>query len=201
VPVPHKAGIVRLHFKQNAAVNGIVQTADGEPVVGARVLVSQQAPGWTNQRDGVLLTNRHGEFTYNIHAGPSRTITFTFRGTGTLRPSAGTTTVRVAGGARINVTRHAQAGRRLRISGRILGGYIPPAGVLVQLQYRVAGVPVGWAPFENPVHTSRKGRWSLTFPLAQAAAGYTYVFRAMIASQSGWPFMTAHSNAVARRVT
>ena len=89
----------------------------------------------------------------------------------------------------------------LRITGRVLGGYIPVGGVLVQLQYRVRGVPVGWAPFDQAIHTNRRGRFSLEFPLNTAARGYTYLFNAVIEQQNGWPFLTTTTNAVARYVS
>ena len=73
-------------------------------------------------------------------------------------------------------------------------------GCSVQLQYRIEGVPVGWAPFARAVQTDRGGHWSITFPVASGAQGYTYLFRGLIASQSGWPFLTTVTNVVARHV-
>jgi hypothetical protein len=201
VAVPRKGGIVKLRFRQEATVTGLVQTADGQPIAGAQVQATQQAAGWRRHAAGTVTSNSHGEFRYTIPAGPSRTITFSFPGSPTLRASAGTTTVRVMGKARIKVGRRAQAGRRLGITGRVLGGYIPSGGVLVQLQYRISGVPDGWSPFHTPVRTDSQGRWSVTFPVPGRAAGYTYLFRAWVASQNAWPFSATISNASARTVT
>jgi hypothetical protein len=82
----------------------------------------------------------------------------------------------------------------------VLGGYIPQQGVLVQLQYRVIGVPVGWAPFETPVHTNADGRWRITFPMSAGAKGYTYLLRGLITSQAGWPYLGTITNTIARHV-
>jgi hypothetical protein len=201
VAVPRTRGSLQLKAGQGATVSGLLQTTDGQPITDAQVTVSQQAPGWTKQSEGTLATNSQGRFAYRIRRGPSRTMTFSFPGTSTLRASGGATRVRVKGKAEIKVSRHARAGRTLQISGRVIGGFIPPDGVLVQLQYRVKDVPVGWAPFENPIHTSKSGHWKLTFPLAREAAGYTYVFRALISSQTDWPYLSTTTNQVARHVT
>jgi hypothetical protein len=200
VPLPRRGGVIRLRFDQQATVTGVMETADGEAVAGARVQVSQHAPGWATRPAGTVTTDKHGRFTYTIQAGPSRTITFSFLGTPTMRASVGTTTVQAFGKARIEVSPSARAGSRVRIAGRVLGGYIPSGGVLVQLQYQISGLSVGWAPFHAPVRTDGRGRFSVTFPVPAAAAGYTYLFRALVAGQNGWPFLTTHSNATARPI-
>jgi hypothetical protein len=145
-------------------VQGLIQTADGEPIAGAQLDVHEQAPGWTSQRAGTVNTDLQGRFTYRISPGPSRTITFSFPGTGTLRGTAATMIVVVAGKATLTASRTARAGRPLRLSGRLLGGYIPTDGTLIQLQYRVTGYPEGWAPFDVLVHTRPNGHWSTTPP-------------------------------------
>jgi hypothetical protein len=95
-----------------------------------------------------------------------------------------------------------RAGKPARIWGRVLGGYLPPSGVLVQLQYRVSGTPQGWEPFGQPVHSRANGLWALPInKWPPAGAGYTYLIRALIpAPQNGWPYTGAISNVVARYV-
>jgi hypothetical protein len=201
VTVPRKSGTTKLRFNQDAAVAGLVQTADGQPLRNAPVHVTAHAPGWRTDHLGTITTNDRGQFRYTIPAGPSRAITFSFAGTPTLRASIGMTTVRVVGKAKIEASRHPRAGGPMRVTGRVLGGYIPSGGLLVQLQYRIAGLSLSWAPFHAPVLTDHRGRWSVTFPIPHTASGCTYIFRALIAQQGKWPFQTAHSNAIGRRVT
>jgi hypothetical protein len=81
-----------------------------------------------------------------------------------------------------------------------VGGYIPPGGTLLQLQYRVAGYPEGWAPFDVLVHSRRNGTWSTTVTLPRNAAHFTYMIRAVISAQNGWPWTGAVTNVVTRRV-
>jgi hypothetical protein len=201
VTVPRRGAVLALRFGQDATVTGLLQTADGTPVAGAVVQVSEQATGWQPHLLGTVTSNAQGEFRYTITPGPSRAISFTYPGSATMRPSLGTTRVRVVGQTRITVGGQARAGGRLRISGRVLGGYIPSGGVLVQLQYLIVGLSPGWGSFHTPVRTDDQGRWSVTFPVAGGAAGHTYLLRALVESQGAWPYMTTHSDAIARTVT
>jgi hypothetical protein len=201
VALPPRGAVVKLRFGQDATVTGLLQTADGTPVAGALVQVSEQAAGWRRHRAGTLTSNGQGEFRYTIAPGPSRAISFTYPGSATMRASLGTTRVRVFGRSGIRVSGRAGAGGRLRISGRVLGGYIPSGGVLVQLQYLIVGLSPGWGSFHTPVRTDDQGRWSVTFPVAGGAAGHTYLLRALVERQGAWPFMTTHSRAIARTVT
>jgi hypothetical protein len=189
-----------LRFGQTASVRGQLETIDGTPIPNQSIAISQQASGWASQPRGALTTDALGRFTYAVTAGASRLITFSYSGTDVLRGASAVAGVRVAGKGTIAVARSVVAGGSLRIRGRILGGYVPTAGVLVQLQYRVKSVPVGWAPFERPIFTDPTGRWTITFPVAPGARGYTYLFRALIPRQTGWPFLTTSSNVVARHV-
>ncbi len=199
MPAAHRA--VALGFAQQAVVSGVLQTAGGEPVAGAQVQVFQHPPGWSSRLVGSATSDSHGQFTYTLAAGPSRTLGFSFAGSATMRPSAATAAVAVLGKATIEVSRSVHAGRVVRIAGRVLGGYIPAGGVLVQLQYQVRGLSLGWAPFGAPVRAGSRGRFTVAFGLPAGAAGYTYLFRSLIAGQNGWPYLSARSNTIARTVT
>ncbi|MHB1836555.1 MAG: Ig-like domain repeat protein, partial [Solirubrobacteraceae bacterium] len=200
VRIPHATGIVRLRYGERATVDGLLQTVDGTPLAGKTVTITTQAPGWRAANAGSVSTDSTGRFTYTMPAGASRTVTFSYGGDAILRPSVATQAVAVVGRSTIVVGRRVRVGARLRISGRLAGGFVPPAGVLVQLWYRVRGVPAGFAPFEHAIATNRTGRWSISFPVSRGARGYTYLFRAVISRQSGWPFLTTVTRTVARRV-
>ena len=200
-PAPGFASHLRLRYGQEQTINGQLQTHEGTPLAGATVTVTATASGWPARTLGQTTTDANGKFSYTAAAVVSEVLTFSYQGTDTLRTTVGQAALRVLGRARIQVARRAVAGHVLRITGRVLGGYIPAGGVLVQLQYRVRGVPVGWAPFDQAIHTGRKGRFSVEFPLNTGARGYTYLFNAAIQKQNGWPFLTTTTNAVARHVS
>ncbi|MGH3262468.1 MAG: hypothetical protein ACRDNS_10760, partial [Trebonia sp.] len=198
--VPHATRALRLRYGQRTNLDGLLQTVDGSPIAGQTITISQQASGWSEQPAGTVTTDAQGQFSYRLPAGASRAFTFAYAGTKMLRSSDATTDVAVVGHSTIDVARHARAGHRLRISGRLAGGYVPSGGVLVQLWYRVRGVPAGFGPFEHAIATSASGAWSITFPVSRGARGYAYLFKAVVSRQSGWPFLTATTRVVARRV-
>ncbi len=190
-----------LSFGQSATVTGNLQTVDGTPVAGGTIRITQQASGWNVQALGSVTTDGQGRFSYMLPAGASRTVMFSYPGTAVLRAASATTGVNVVGKGTMTVGRHAVAGKSLRITGRLYGGYIPSDGVLVQLWYRVKGIPAGFGPFDHAIHTSSNGAWSITFPVSMGARGYTYLFKAVIALQTGWPFLATSTNVVERHVT
>jgi hypothetical protein len=200
VGVPHSTGPLKLSYGQAGSVGGLVQTADGEPIAGARVNVSEQAPGWTAQPAGTISSDSQGRFSYRIAAGPSRTITFSFPGTDTLRSAAASTSVSVSDKATIKAGKTVRVGVPLRLYGRLLGGFIPPGGTLIQLQYRVLGYPEGWVPFDGLVRTQRNGKWVKTIKMPRNAAGFTYAMRGRTWAQNGWPYSGAFTNVLTRHV-
>jgi hypothetical protein len=200
IEVPHES-MTLLRYGQRATIHGLLETVDGTALPGQAITIAQQATGWGMQAVGSLTTDSQGRFTDTLSAGASRTVTFSYRGTEVLRSTSATTGVRVIGKGTIDVGKHAVAGHKLRISGRLYGGYIPPDGVLVQLWYRVKGVPASFGPFNSAIHTNRSGAWSVTFPVSTGARGYTYLFKAVIAKQTGWPFLATSTNVIERFVS
>ena len=123
-----------LRFGERARFTGLLETVDGSPIPGQRIDVTQQATGWQSTPVGAVTTGADGRFAYELPAGASRVITFSYPGTAVLRSSAAASGVAVRGRGRIAVGRSVTAGRPLRVTGRLYGGYIPSGGALVQLQ-------------------------------------------------------------------
>ena len=200
VSLPRSPEALELRYGQAARVAGVVLTADGEPVAHAPITVAEQPSGWPQLPTRMVTAGPDGRFTYRIEPGPSRTITFSFAGTYTLRSALGSTDVKAAAAATLAADRLARAHRPLRLSGRLTGGYIPAEGTLVQLQYRVVGYSRAWAPFDKLVRSAQDGHWATTITLPPGAAGFTYLLRGVVFAQSGWPFSGAVTNVVSRNV-
>ena len=134
VRIPRRKTI-ELRYGQRATVAGTLQTVDGTPIPDAGIQITQQATGWTTQQAGQVTTNSHGRFTYTL---PWRLedgdVLLPGHGDAALQQRIGS--VAVQGKATFSITtKRAVAGRPLRMSGRVFGGYIPPGGVLVQLWF------------------------------------------------------------------
>jgi hypothetical protein len=200
VPVPGPERDMLLRYGQDQTIQGQLKTLDGSPLAGTTVTVTARAAGWPARTLGTVVTDRNGDFAYTVPAVASETVSFTYQGTDTLREIVQDAVIRVIGRARLHVVRPAVAGRPILFTGRVLGGFIPPGGALVQLEYRIKGVPVDFAPFGPLIHTNRQGRFSFRRLMATNAGGYTYLFKAVVEQQNGWPFLTTTTNTVARHV-
>jgi hypothetical protein len=117
-----------------------------------------------------------------------------------LHDAIATATVEARGAGTISASRRMRAGRRLRLSGQVLG-LIPPSGVLVQLQYWLRGRSTDWAPFGKPVKTGPDGRWRTTVLVSRAARGSTYRVNALIPAQNGWPYLATTTPTIVRRAS
>jgi hypothetical protein len=171
--------------------------ADGTPIAGAKVTVTEVVPGWTQQIAAFVTTNRRGTFTYRTRGGPSRALIFQSFGI------SAAVLVAVRGHVVVHMPRAVRVGQRARIWGQVTGGYIPAWGVTIRLQYRVVGVGGPWIAFARAFRCNAKGRWAISAGRWQAGSGgATYQVRAVISSgQPGWPFAGAVSAAVTRYVT
>ncbi|MHB1571193.1 MAG: Ig-like domain-containing protein, partial [Solirubrobacteraceae bacterium] len=200
VPVPGAKRDMLVRYGQQQTLHGQLKTLDGSPLSGATMTVTASSPGWPPRTLGTVITNADGDFTYTVPAVASETVSFTYQGTNTLREIAQTATIRVIGRAQLRVARPAVAGRPILFTGHVLGGFIPPGGAQVQLEYRIKGVPLNFAPFGPLIYTNPHGHFAFRRPMATNAGGYTYLFRAVVERQNGWPFLTTATNVVARHV-
>ena len=196
----HEATQLTLSYGQRSRLSGELTTVRGAPINGASILVEQGVSGASPTLLARLRTDVAGRFDWVVPPGPTRTLELVYEGTKVLRTTSATANVRVGGRATIAVGSRPVAGRQLTIDGRVLGGWIPSGGVLVQLWYEVKGDKRGWAPFEHAIHTSRSGSWRLTFPVSPRAAGYTYEFKAVVSNQASWPFLGTTSAILTRAV-
>jgi hypothetical protein len=88
-------------------------------------------------------------------------------------------------------------GGTVRLAGRLLGGHVPRAGKLVEVQ---ALVGAGWRTFAT-VRSDRRGRIRHAHRFSTAAGGRTYRLRLRVRREPSYPFETGTSRAVAVRVT
>jgi hypothetical protein len=84
----------------------------------------------------------------------------------------------------------------VQLTGRLLGGHVPRAGKLVEVQ---ALVGAGWRTFAT-VRSDRRGRIRHVHRFSIVSGGRTYWLRLRVRRESSYPFETGTSRAVAVRV-
>ncbi len=87
-------------------------------------------------------------------------------------------------------------GDTLRFSGRLKSRPVPRAGVVIDLQAKVGR---RWQTF-NTVRTNSDGRWKSSYRFRSTTGLQTYVFRARVRGDTGFPYAPSISKRVKVRV-
>jgi hypothetical protein len=168
----------------------------GMPV---RVIERFDAGAAPRERESTVVTGAGGAFSVRLEPGPSRRIVAVAPPTATLR-GAGSKPARLAvrGGVRIGVSSTVAkvGGRPIVFRGKVAGS-IPADGKIVQLQFRLAGLP--WSEFRT-IRSDPRGGFRYAYRFADDdSRGVCFQFRAFAPAQAGWPFEPAGSAPVAVR--
>jgi hypothetical protein len=119
---------------------------------------------------------------------------FVYAGNEILKPAVADLEVRVPAASTIRARpRSLRNGQRVILSGRLLGGWIPPQGKVVELQafYRRK-----WRTF-GTTRAGQLGDWRYAYRFEVTRGRVTYRFRAQIESEAGYPFQTGLSPVMA----
>jgi hypothetical protein len=164
--------------------------------LGGRTVHVMTAPNnghgdWTQAAVATTATN--GGWSAHLPAGPSRLVDATYGGDATTEPS-NSSTIHLIVPAKVKVRirpRRVPWGGTIRISGRVLGGYIP-TGKLLRLRIGVAGVreTVGIP------NIRRDGRFQTTWTFASGSGVVRYWFSISTLNEADYPFAPASSRPV-----
>jgi hypothetical protein len=190
-----------LSYGRARTIRGAVTDAAGAPVPGATVVVlSRVRRSGARTRAGrtPIVTGADGRFVYRIPKGPSRLLRFGWRSStaSSLLTCSAALHVNVRAPVGLSVSpRVVSPHGRIRLSGRLRGGYVPARGRVLDLQALVRG---SWRPFET-VRTSGRGRFSATYRFTSGERG-TFRIRVRVRPSSDYPFTLGYSRAVRVRV-
>jgi hypothetical protein len=172
------------------------------PLAGIAVRVIERFPGGSApaERLSTARTDANGKFGLHLAAGPSRQVVAEVAPTATTR-GASSDPLAVMVHTRL-VLRASSATARVGgapviFHGKVASGgaTVPADGKVVQLQFRLPGLP--WSEFRT-VRTNRRGRFRYAYRFADDdSRGVRFQFRAYAPAQAGWPFEPAGSLPVA----
>jgi uncharacterized Zn-binding protein involved in type VI secretion len=148
------------------------------------------------ERVSTVRTDGNGKFGIRLAPGPSREV---------LATVAPTTTTRGASSRPLSLSVHSHVavhvsasvakvgGSPLVFRGKVAsqGAAIPADGKVVQLQFRLPGLP--WSEFRS-VRSGPNGRFRYAYRFSDDdSRGVRFQFRAYAPAQAGWPFEPAGS--------
>ena len=191
---------LRIGFGQRRRIRGRVLDAAGVPVGGASVtpLAVVRRRGEGMRVDGPAVVARpDGTFRYRTAKGPSRALRFGWRPAPTATELTCSRKLRlgVRASARLRALDTTVApGQRVRLRGKLRGGYVPRRGKVVDLQARDGG---RWRTFATA--RARRRGFSASYRFSASARG-TYPMRARVRPDGAYPFALGYSRVIRIRV-
>jgi hypothetical protein len=187
-----------VRYGRGAWFGGHALAARRTPLAGVPVRVVEHfaAGGAPGERVSTVRTGEGGRFGIRLAPGPSREVIATVAATATTR---GASSKPLALAVRSHLALRASAatarvgGAPLVFRGKVAreGAAMPSGGKVVQLQFRLPGLP--WSEFRS-VRTGPGGRFRYAYRFSDDdSRGVRFQFRAYAPAQAGWPFEPAGS--------
>jgi hypothetical protein len=189
---------------RSATVQGRLSASSDVSLSGRRIRVVERfGPGASlRSRTAVVETDHRGRFRLRLEPGPSREVRAAFAGTaattGAVSPPL-ELGVRSRVGLRVSAPLARVGGRPVSFRGHVAcsRAEISPDGVTVQLQFRAPGVE--WTEFRT-LRTDRRCRFHYSYRFSDDdSRGVRFRFRAVVPTQSDWPYEPGGSRPVAVR--
>jgi hypothetical protein len=190
----------RVPHGHSAAVSGWLGTANGTPL-GAQQIELLTAPDDGQHRFGraaTVTTKRNGTWRAKLAPGPSRLVVALYRG-GPLTEGAFSPEAHLLVPAKIKLLsispRHVPWGGTVRITGQLLGGYLPPGGALVRLRI---GFGHSFQTYGIQEHVIGNGLFSTTYTFGAGSPSVRRTFWFEVASlpMGNYPYAPAASKRI-----
>lgn len=188
----------RVRYGRSTWFAGRALAGRRSPLADAPVEVIERfaAGAAPRERISTVHTDGSGRFGIRLAPGPSREVVATVAPTATTRGAASrklTLTVHGRVALRVSARVAKIGGAPLVFRGKVScqGATMPAEGKLVQLQFRLPGLP--WSEFRS-VRTGPDGRFRYAYRFSDDdSRGARFQFRAYAPAQAGWPFEPAGS--------
>jgi hypothetical protein len=187
----------RVPYGQGTTVSGWVLTAAGAPVAGQQVRVLTAPDNGSNAFTVArsVTTASDGAWTAKLPAGPSRLVEAVYGGASLIEPaSSPPIKLLVPAKVKIRVAPHRSPwGGTVKITGRVLGGYIP-GGKLLRLRIGVAGA--GVKATAGIPSVAADGRFSTTYTFNPGRGVVRYWFSISTLGEPDYAFAPGSSKRV-----
>jgi hypothetical protein len=199
VLLPHTVQVSAKRIPHGASteVSGWLGTVAGNALPNRTVVVQTAPDNGLGAFSNVATTRTtaNGSWNATLGAGPSRLVRVVYGGDAVDEPTLSATAhVVVPAAVRLAIApRHTHWGSRIRLSGRVLGGYVPASGELVVLW-------IGWKGGSTEIghlYTDRSGRFRSSYTFLRGNGSETYRLWAASVKESDYPFAPARSRSTA----
>jgi hypothetical protein len=195
VVLPHEVLLRTKRVRPGAAttVSGWLGTTDGNALGGqpVRLLTAPDDGVPQFSQVAVATTAANGSWRARIPAGPSRLVVAAYDGGTSVEPALSTAAhLVVPASISLRIApRSTHWGGRIRIAGRLRGGYVPRGGELVVLW-------IGWAGGSTEIghlYSRPDGRFASRYTFLRGNGTETYRLWATTARESGYPYAPGRS--------
>ena len=184
-------------FGKKVRLGGRLLNGAGRALGGEKVLVYSTVGEEPEQLAGSVITDDSGHFTYPVEAHASRTFRFVYSGSPSILPVDDSAELLVTGTSSISVNpKHVLNGQSVVFEGRVKGRPLPATGKLVQLQVKFKA---GWQTFRT-ISSKLDGTWRIPYLFDRTCGKASFLFRAFLAAEEGWPLETGNSRTLTVRV-
>jgi hypothetical protein len=183
-------------FGQAVRLHGLLISSAGLPLAGQPVAILTAPDNGSNAftQAAAVTTAQDGTWTATLQPGASRIIEAAYAGSPTILPANGYATVITP--AKIEITRvtpnRTPWGGRVRITGRVLGGYIPASSKLLRLDLGIVGIP-GLSKIQGIPNVSPDGTFTTTYRFGRYQGVVRFWLQVSSLAEADFPFAPAHS--------
>jgi hypothetical protein len=198
VKLATKDGRRTVRYGRGTWFAGRALAARRTPLAGVSVKVTERFASGSvpAERVSMVRTDAGGSFGVRLAPGPSREVIAAIAPTATTRGASSRPTSLIVNShvaLRVSAAVARIGGPPLVFRGRVAshGAAMPTEGKVVQLQFRLPGLP--WSEFRS-VRTGPDGRFRYAYRFSDNdSRGARFQFRAYAPAQAGWPFEPAGS--------
>lgn len=182
-------------FGQPVKVHGLLMSSAGLPLPNQPIaILTAPANGSNAFTDAMSVsTGQDGSWTATLPPGPSRLIRAVYAGSPVVLPASGQASTIVPAKIRIKITpRIVQWGSTLRITGRVLGGYVPTDSNLLRLNVGIGRI----GHLEGLPKIDADGRFVIVWKFDQGSGVLHPWFSVGTLSESAFPFAPGMSSRI-----
>ena len=183
-------------YGRPVVLHGLLMSSAGLPLAGQPVGILTAPDNGSNAFTQVatVTTSPDGSWTVTLPPGPSRIIEASYPGSPTILPATGSATVITP--AKIVLTSvtpdRTPWGSTVRITGRVLGGYIPASSKLLRLDLGIVGIP-GLSKIQGIPNISPDGTFTTTYKFARYQGVVRFWLQISSLAEADFPFSPSHS--------